>query len=117
MLRSQLLSAQSGSHERAERPAHGIAFPGHELQADRPVLSVRDRSEAGVTEVGPPELNANGLGDLELAAELDQQPALAKIHDAANAAPAATGAQAGRQVFGVASTSSPAGELGQPAGR
>ena len=94
-----------------------FAFPSHELQVDRPAISVRDRGKAGVTEVGPPELKADGLGDLELAAALHEHPALAKVQDAPAAAPAPTGAQGGRQVFGVASRRSGAGELHEPADR
>ena len=117
MLGSQMLSAQSRRHERADRLIDAIASPGHELQADRPVLSVRDSGEAGVPEVGPPELKADGLGDLQLAGALDKHPALAKIQDAITAAPAPTGAPAGRRVFGDASTRNLAGEPGPAAGR
>ena len=44
-----------------DRAVDGTTFPAHEPQADRPVLSVRDHGEAGVAEVGPRELKADGL--------------------------------------------------------
>ena len=77
-------SAQSRGDQVTDRGVDGT-LPGLEAQADRLVLSVRDRGETDGAEAGPRELKADDLADHEIAADFDEHAAFAKIQDAANA--------------------------------
>ncbi len=115
-VRSELPSAQSCSDQVTDRAVDGT-LPGLEAQADRLVLSVRDRGETDGAEAGPRELEADDLGDLEIAADCDEHAALAKIQDAANAQRAPARPQACRQVVRVGGTRRATSEFSELADR